>query len=537
MGTTMQPDHRHRGSGVLAHIRASRPRRSFVLTASLVVFSTWLCSVARAQTWRVEPGIELSAVGTSNVDFAPSGSERSDVVLTISPQVRLLGSGGGYRVVGTVGADGVAYLGRTIADRVMPRVSLTGNAVLVDRFLFLDGDLSASSTAANAFGALGEGATTVNRGVSTRERISPYISRELSPASSVLARSDNVWVQSEQAGAGANSFKSYVQSDVVRFDYRPQPLGMRAEVTRLDSPGSSSGLGSDTVFDVARVTLLYAPVPELQLGIDGGRDRAVYGLTRQSSTVLGGSLRWLPTERTVFDGLVESRFFGTGWDFSLTHRSPFVSITAGASRQATTYSALLASLQPGATGSVSGLLDAALTTQFPDPIQRAGEVANLIAKYNLPTSLSSALDLYTNTAQLQQRVNLAIALLGARHTVTLSVFRQEGRDLLGPNDTPTTALNSANARQLGGTLNLTRRLTPDMTADASFTASRIAGYGVRAGQRTVNKVARFGATRNLSPRTSVTAGVRYQLIDGSGVANVAADAKAASIYAGALHRF
>jgi uncharacterized protein (PEP-CTERM system associated) len=485
----------------------------------------------------LEPAAQANAVATNNVGFSAPGTEKTDVVLKVSPQLQLSGIGSRYRVLGTLGFDSTTYLLGSASGNLMPRIGLTASGVLVDRLLFVDSELFAGPTASNAFGVLSEGQTTFNQGTATRERLSPYISREIGPRTNVLLRSDNTWVQTEYTNVIQQKFNSYVQSDEARFDLKPQPVGLRAAATRLNSRNDASRVGSNTVFDIARLTALYAPVPEVQFGVVGGRERATYGLTKQTGTVSGGSLRWSPNERTVFDGVVEKRFFGTGWDLNFTHRSPFVSISAVATREVTTYSALLAALQPGSSNSVSSLLDAALTTQYPNAAQRGVEVANLISKYNLPSNLSSALSLYTNTAQILQRVNIAMALLGSRHTVTFSVFKQEGRDLLGPNDSPPLPLNSADARQLGGTVNVSRRLTPDMTADVSLTGVRILGYGLREGQRTINKIARVGGTQNLSPRTSVTAGFRRQLVNATGVLNVTPSAQVTSIYVGALHRF
>jgi len=177
----------------------------------------------QAQSWRIVPAVKATATTSSNVGMQGSGNETMDTVLTITPQVQLLGSGPDYKLTGTVAADMVQYLGRSRADRILPRGQVVLNTRLVDRLFFVDAELGADTTSSTPFDLLGDGATFYNVGTTTRERFSPYIDRELSPSSRITARSDHVWTQGNSTAATltANNADAYVQTPLGPL--RPPP--------------------------------------------------------------------------------------------------------------------------------------------------------------------------------------------------------------------------------------------------------------------------------------------------------------------------
>ena len=486
-----------------------------------------------ADAWRVETNAQATAVASNNVGLTSSQAAESDVVLTVTPQVQVTGLGAGYRLEGDVGFDGITYLARTRSDHLYPRARLGLNAQVVERLLYVETALDADTTAQNAFGVLSEGASDLNRSTVTRERVSPYLRRELSPNSVLLIRSDNSWTQTSNAqGAGGSTSRSDVHAHVLRYELMPRPLGLQVQLARLDSQSDilAGSNGGQVTFDTARVSLLYAPVSDFYVGVTGGRDRGAYGSTDTSGTLSGVILRWLPTPRTDLYASAEKRFFGTGWNGRFTHRSPFLVISSSLSRDASTYAAELASLSPDS--SVASLLDAGLTSRVTDPLERQQAVNDAIRQRGLPRALNGAVTMSSRFAQLVQAVDASMALLGTRHTVVLRGFQRTTQDLLGPTDAVTT-LTSANSRQRGLSLTASRRLTPDTTADIGYTYSRVVGFGPTAGQRTVNKTVRLGVSHNLSPRTTIAVGLRHRQIDST----IVTTAQESAVFVGALHRF
>lgn len=502
-------------------------RRGWRTVAWAALLATVACG-AQAQKADLKPAVQIKSITTSNVAFTTADLAQSDTVLIGTPRLDAVLTHPDYRLNANLSADLVTYVGHSRADRVLPQARADLNARLVDRWFYLDSSLSAGSTAFNPFGVLDvDSATVFNRAKLYQERISPYLDHQLAPDERVQARTDHTWTQNTSGTANSGAIHSALNAQVLRYDLRPTPLGLSADAVRTASSYGGSATG-DVTFETARVSPTYALTPTLEVFASAGRDLARYGSTRRSETLTGGGLHWTPSARDVLDARVEQRFFGTGWAVNATHRSPFMVLNANLVRQATTYSARIAALPAGAD--VATLLDALLTTRIPNPVDRATAVQQLIAQQGLPTTLASATDLFSPTAQLQRAANVSMALLGVRHTVTMRLFYDRAEDLLG-NDPP--PLLSGNLRQYGFTVNGNRRLQPDLAADLGYTRSRVVGFGPNDGLSTTNRSVRFGLTHQLSLRTSVSAALRRLLVDSSAVA----DANQTALSFGLLHRF
>ena len=485
---------------------------------------------AGAQSWHVKPDIKATVLGSSNIGMQSSADATAGAVLTVTPRLQLQGTGPDYKLTGDVSADAVQYVNSNRASRILPRGQVQLNTRLVDRLFFVDTELGAETSSATPFDVSGDPTSVYNVGTTTRERISPYIDHEISPSARINARSDNLWTQGRNNSLlpGANDGNAFVQTNTVRYDLLPQPTGLRAEYRRQTTAyqDGSSGLRLETV----RVSGLYALDPTLTVGLTGGRDGAHYTTNNISNTLGGATMRWTPTERTVLDALVERRFFGTGWNVNFSHRSPFLAVTAGAMRQASTYASRLGTLEGG--GDVSSLLDAILRTRIPDVAQRQLAVYDYMSRSGLAGTLTGPVDLYSRTVQLQQGMNVSLALIGVRHTVTFRVFRTRTEDLRGASDG--IQLLSSDAIQSGFTAGVNRRLSPDTAADLSLTWVTSTGFGSNAGRTSASTVVRLGATHSLSPRTTLSGSVRFQ--NGSStLTNI--NASEAAVSAGVLHRF
>ena len=178
---------------------------------------------APARGWRVAPAVKATATTTSNVAMQSGGNSTADTVLAVTPQLQVFGTTADYRLNGSVAADFVQYVGRSRADRIFPRGQLTLNTRLLERLFFLDGELGADTTSSTPFDLLGDGATYYNANTVTRERLSPYIDRELSPQSRITARSDHVWTQGRGNTAGTliDNTDAHVRTNTARYDLRP----------------------------------------------------------------------------------------------------------------------------------------------------------------------------------------------------------------------------------------------------------------------------------------------------------------------------
>jgi uncharacterized protein (PEP-CTERM system associated) len=128
---------------------------------------------------------------------------------------------------------------------------------------------------------------------------------------------------------------------------------------------------------------------------------------------------------------------------------------------------------------------------------------------------------------------VSLAMIGVRHTVTLRVFQTRTEDLRGATEDSVIGLAS-DATQRGATLGLSRRLTPETTADLSFTRTKTDGLGSNLTLHSSNSIVRAGVTHSLSPRTTLIGSVRHQ--SGSSTL-VGVNATESALSVGMLHRF
>ena len=138
--------------------------------------------------------------------------------------------------------------------------------------------------------------------------------------------------------------------------------------------------------------------------------------------------------------------------------------------------------------------------------------------------------------QIQQGLNVTLALVGVRHTVTMRIYQTKLEDYRGATEDANSVLGLASdSIQRGMTISLGRRLDPDTTATVTLTRARAEGIGANASLGTRSgTILRLGLSHALSPRTTVTGALRHQNGSTSLVGN---DASETGLSAGVLHRF
>lgn len=492
--------------------------------ALLVAVATPLCT---AQSLRLEPSIQLSVVASDNT--ALDARALADIVITTSPRVGIQGSGAGYRLNGFAGLDATTHLGRTSADRLIPRAGADANVRVVDRLLFLDAGFRVDTAVDNPYGVAVSRTNNLNQVTTLNGRFSPYLERELSPDSRVVLRTDHNWVQVKRGvSVVGGDLDAYLDSQSATYELRPLPLGLSASLSRQAS-SESGNAARQTEQVTLRMSPVYAVSPQFNVRLMAGFDQASYSTVDISQFMTGAGLRWTPSERTVLEGTAERRFFGTGGNLSFTHRLPFLAFNLSASRTASTYAAQLVNIPAGVD--VAQLLDAALTTRIPSAVERAAAVQRFIAQRNLPSNLASAVSLASGGLQRIEAGSASVALLGIRHTVALRLFQQRTTDLLGPGDT--TPLLSADARQSGGSMTFSRRLSPETTADVSMIHTKVTGLGQNEGVRSSNTAYQAGGSHRMSERTTVALAVRHQSLQSTTVPSARENAVTATV----THRF
>jgi uncharacterized protein (PEP-CTERM system associated) len=488
-------------------------------------------TACRAERWVVDAGIESDVTATSNANFGGTTSA-ADTIIAVRPRIRLLGEGARIQVSGSASLNAVGYARNTQPSDLHPEIDLQGSVQAVERFLFVDASLRASQTNANPFGARPEpGATGENSMTTTAFRLAPRIEGTAPGDIRYQLLSENGWTNDFNAPATATDAVGYFGRHTLSVGHEARPFGWRAEAQHSETRYRDSTLEPLKV-DLGRVTLGYLVGEDVTLGVRGGAEHTNFATTgdKQGGSIYGAELRWNPSPRTQLSAWQEHRFFGSSWQLDFKYRTPRFAWSIGSSRQLDTSPQALLDLPP--TDNVAALLDAILTTRFPDPIDRARIVNDLITQGHLPSSSLQPITLQAQRLSVVQQTNASVAVLGVRNSLTVSFYRSKTEDAVdsGPLAAGTAVTNNL---QYGASVVLAHRLTPQIDLVGSAEWSHIQGLDTFDSERSIQRTLGLRLNTALSRRTFAYAGLRQRSFN----ANTTGPSDETAAYVGLDHRF
>jgi uncharacterized protein (PEP-CTERM system associated) len=445
--------------------------------------------------------IEGSVSATDNGALSAPGQERRDVIASMRPRLVLGRRGAGLEYQLDAAATLLGYANGTQSGGVLPDVHGSLKATVVERLFFVDAAARVFRSQVDPFGARADDTTGANRRTESNYRISPFLQRELSSTTSILARHD-VTVTTNAAGEGS---RLLTQQSILRVERQPVPLGASAELSRLRSESSGSAESRFTL-STARARATVALGGDVVLGASAGAERSEFLLSQHNDAFYGVSVQWRPGPRTDLAANVEHRFFGVGGEFSFRHRMPSMSVSVTARRLPTMSTSSLGVLAQGAD--IRSFLAAILTTRYPDPSVRGNLVEGIVSSRGLQSRLPDAIDIVSQYPQLQSSVDATWVFLGRRNTASLKVYALTARQLTRDGDPLAPVVANSDSRQTGSSFQFNHRLTQELSADLVVERSRIAGLGARTGEVSDQRSERVSATQQLSPRTGASVGVQ-----------------------------
>jgi uncharacterized protein (PEP-CTERM system associated) len=507
-----------------------------------------LPEVAHAQKWTLSA--EAGATGTYN-HYIGANQPNDGFVACLTGSLGIHGGEGGrLKVNGTLGATQFLCTGGE-GNSFAPSVNLAATLEVIEKFFFIDATANASTSFVTPFGPQPANLTvpTNNRYVSQTYSVSPYIQGVIAPNISYLLRDDNVWTPSASYGnSSAKTPTTYYNnlngqmSTVVGYGG-----GWTLQYTR-QAYDDGTNIGT-YVIQVARAIGYYAVDPQVTLSLRAGYESdhfpalsgsngALLPSQTNQGTVYGAGLSWRPTDRTLLNGFWEHRFFGSSYDWQLTHRLPNIALSASFTRGLSSYPQLALAIPAGIT--VAQFLDAAFTTRIPDPAQRAAAVALFLAQTGLPPTLASPLNFYATTITLQQTESVSAVWVGKLNAVGFSLFSSRNEAISGSGSALPPAFQfGANNTQTGGGVNYSHRLSGFTNLVASATYTRTTPNG---GDDTVNNArsnnfnALIGLNTQFSPKTSGSVGLSYFTFDSPGSSGIG-NQSTVSVYATITHTF
>lgn len=428
-----------------------------------------LSAQAQTQTTKIQPTLDLQVLATDNANVATNGPRQSDVITTATAGVNVKAKGANSTVEGQYRLSAVNYERNTQPDRILPSGALNLHTDIARQGIGLDANVASEQVQAN-FNATTSSTTpsTANTYTNTRYGLSPYISRALDGDTHVEARLGRNWLKSSQnSTALAARPNSYADDHRLLLTRKPTRIGYELDAdyqTTHVSGQSDPSLTQKT----GKASVLYALLPELEVGLIAGRE-STQVLTRQlDDTVRGVRFQWQPSQRTVLKTRLEDRFFGKAWQVEATHRSPWLALGFNSSRQPETYTSSLGTWQAGS--SLQSLYDAMLTTRITNPVDRKNAVNDLIASRNLPTTVGATRDAYDLGAVLRETTTGRLAIMGRRDVLTLAAGLNRSHPLLV--DSSVSLLPPPRTKEYFFDTQLNHRLTPLSTLSGGLRWSR-----------------------------------------------------------------
>jgi uncharacterized protein (PEP-CTERM system associated) len=259
--------------------------------------------------------------------------------------------------------------------------------------------------------------------------------------------------------------------------------------------------------------------------------------------IYGGGLDWRPTDRTVVNGYWEHQFFGSAYNWEISHRLPNIALSALFTRGLSSFPQLALAIPSGV--SIAQFLDAAFATRIPDPAQRAAAVAQFLAQTGLPPSLVSPLNFYATSITVQQTASFSAVWVGVLNSLGFTLFNSKSEEISGSGSALPLAFQSgANSTQTGGGVNFSHRLSAltNLIASAVYTTTTPTGGTDQTlgNVRTKNYDATLALSTQFTPKTSGSVGVTYFLFDtpGGSVPNISTPRQATvGVYASIAHTF
>ena len=484
--------------------RRSHRTTRLALPSLLVLAAVGTPVPADAQTWRITPSVSLSETLSDNINLAPSGQRRSDLVTDITPSIRIDGSRGRTNLHLVYQMHNLIYARQSENNNTQHFLSATGALEAIENWLFIDASASVTQEPISAFGSQPSTNVAVsenrNRSQSQTYSISPHIRGQFGAIADYLLR---------------YNFTTYSSKAIEGADYQVGELvgtlggGTSFVNLRWAVEGNAQTIDYDRDLDTeanrVRAVLTYQFDPQFRASINGGRESNNYATFDTVTTnTYGAGFDWRPSERTSVNGSWERRFFGSAWSYGFVHRTPRTSWNFSDSRQATNN----AEERARAGGGVAfDLLFNALASRIPDPVARGQEAQRLLAQGGVPADLNIPGDFVTSRVFVDRTQQAAFTLIGARNNLTVSIFRSV-KDAVGiGSGVPDDFDLASKVTESGVSAVLSHRLTPlsGLTAFASYRRASGADTSLESRQGDFNLlyVTQFG------PKTSGSLGYRY----------------------------
>ena len=376
--------------------------------------------------WRITYGIGADETWSDNINLAPSGSERSDFVTSITPTISATRFGRHLTANFTYQPQFLFYANGTNGNTLRNALAADLKATLVDNFLTFDAGAAITQQNVSPYGTLA--ANTVN-GSSNRAETRTY---SLGPTLQSRVNQDisyNAGYRFTQSSSNNSAYATNHSSTAFAgFESSTsfRDIGFGGNYSRQDQ--QYGGL-NEVITEQVGGTLTYVVTPTVHLRGNFGYDRSSYPTTGQADLKglsYSAGFDWQPSHHSSLNVLFGHRYFGPTANVRLQQASNRYVLSASYTRDQTTStgSGLTLVADPN-----YALLDQFYQASIPDPALRAQAVAAALLSLGLPVSQFGTSGFLSNQLFVQKRADISLALLGVINTVVFDIARTQSQSL------------------------------------------------------------------------------------------------------------
>lgn len=297
----------------------SAARSALHAARTLATLSLLHAAGASAGDWKVTPDVAFNTHYTDNVTLAADGAESAAWVMQVTPGIKASYEGArrlkfnlDYRLTGTQrfvdsGED---------SGSGTHQLSATGQAELIDDWLFLDADARVGQQNVSFTGrqSIDDVTAADNRATVRTLSVNPYVKRRLGSYGTLEGGYTRREVSaSTGSSASRDTLKAGFNSGAF-YDDTNWTVNFLRDENRSDTAGDSTlqRLTADATHAITRRFALTG-----QVGYDSN-DYSSRSSTRGPSW--NGGFRWSPSRRTSVGANVGRRFFGKTFGADISHR-------------------------------------------------------------------------------------------------------------------------------------------------------------------------------------------------------------------------
>jgi len=469
--------------------------------ALLVAASLLLCASAQAADWSLVPSLGVNETYTNNVNLQPEGLAKSDFVSQITPGFTATTNGPNLTFNGYYGLQKTYYANGNAANSSSNLLNANAKATFIKNLLFLDSSASITQQNISAFGAqpVDNTSASTNRTTVRTTHISPYLSHafDTDATSELRYARDTVSASAGGLSSSVTDTVSFKADSGTAFREIGWGLAYSDATTHYQDEGN-------VAFENVVGKLSYLLAPHFRLVGTTGYDSNNYSTlgSATSGASWSGGFEWTVSDRTSLSASVGHKYYGNSYSLNAATRSRMANWTLSYDESVTTTPQQFS--LPGSINTAA-YLDALLSPTITDTVARTQAVNQLIQQSGLPSTLTNAVNSFTNAVFLQKQLQAAVLLTSNRTTLLLSLFDIQ-RVPLSSNELSALIGVQGTTVQVGASAVLSRSITPLLRFNTSLVASRVTSDATGAVYNT--QTVHVGFTKQLSPKLTGTVEVR-----------------------------